>query len=144
MLICGNTKSLQEKHKELIEKINKQRQIISFTGWISDDELIDCFSKANAFIFPSLSEGFGIPILEAFYYQVPTLLSNQGSLPEVAGSSAIYFNPNDRSDIAEKIMDFIENEDDIAPKLKLKGTERLKKFGWEKASNEILEQLLRI
>ncbi len=144
VLICGNTISLQKKYQELIEKINRQRQIISFTGWVSDEELIDYFSKANAFIFPSLSEGFGIPVLEAFYYQVPTLLSNQGSLPEVAGDSAIYFNPNDKSDIAGKIMDFIKNEDDIAPKLKLKGTERLKKFGWQKASNEILKQLLKI
>ena len=144
VLICGNTANFQEKHQELIDKINRQRQIIKFTGWVSDEELTAYFSNANAFIFPSLSEGFGIPILEAFYYKVPALLSNQGSLPEVAGNSAIYFNPSDKKDIADKIMYFIENEDDIAPTLKLIGTERLKEFGWENASNKILKQLLKV
>jgi len=140
-VFVGNTSFMNNEQKNSIAEMNKKRKIIHLTNWIEDSELAQYFKSANAFIFPSLSEGFGIPVLEAFYYKTPALLSNQASLPEVGGDAAIYFNPTDEKDIAEKIMYFIENEEEIHPALIEKGEKRLTQFSWKKAADEIITHI---
>ena len=117
---------------QVIREINSQREIIQLTGWLSNSDLAYCFQHANAFIFPSLCEGFGIPVLEAYFHKVPLLLSNQSSLPEVAGEAAIYFNPTDINDIANTIIRFVQerNHDDLIQKQ----TCRMKLYSWKKAA----------
>lgn len=137
VIIAGNTSQLSEKQKHIIHCINEKREIIKLTGWLQENELSNYFSHANAFVFPSLSEGFGIPVLEAFYYNVPIILSNRGSLPEVGGKAAIYFDPTNIPDIADTILNFISNEDEIAPLLIREGKERLKLFSWKEAAKSI-------
>ena len=88
-----------------------------------------------------MCEGFGIPVLEAFYYQIPLLLSNRSSLPEVAGDAALYFDPTDVDDMGEKILYFIENQVTLTDELVNKGTNRLNLFSWKSASKKICEYI---
>lgn len=141
VIIAGNTKQLSQEQLSMINAINAQRKCIALTGWLTNEELLAYFSRASAFIFPSLSEGFGIPVLEAFYHKVPILLSNQASLPEVAGDAAIYFNPNSSDEIADAMVYFIDHRDEIVKTLISKGETRLKEFSWMKTSKEIISLL---
>ncbi len=105
---------------------------------MNDDALVSLFSNADAFIYPSLWEGFGIPILEAFYYNVPVLCSNTASLPEVAGDAGIYFDPYDPESIAEAIVGFYADETKRVTYIE-KGKEQLAKFSSTKAAIETIE-----
>jgi len=137
IVIAGNTSQLNEKQKQIIREFNSKKELIKLTGWLTEDELTNYFSYANSFIFPSLSEGFGIPVLESFYHKVPLLSSNKGSLPEVAGNAAIYFDPTNKLEIANTILNFISNEKDLSPVMILNGSERIKLFNWEDAGKTI-------
>lgn len=140
-VFVGSLTHLTHTQQQKIDNINAQRTLIHFTGWLSEEKLAAYTKQSDALIFPSLSEGFGIPILEAFYYRLPLLLSNRTSLPEVAGDAAIYFDPLDTADISEKIVTLATQKNDTA-KIKVElGTERLKQFSWAKTANEI-EQIL--
>ena len=86
-------------------------------------------------IFPSLCEGFGIPVLEAFFHKKPLLLSNRSSLPEVAGEAAIYFDPTDIKDIADKILQVAKKED--FTDLVEKQNKQLTKYSWHTTANQI-------
>jgi glycosyltransferase involved in cell wall biosynthesis len=82
-----------------------------------------------------LCEGFGIPVLESFYFEKPLLCSNTTSLPEIAGDAAMYFNPEKENEIADTIVEFFKDPS-LAPVLVEKGKQRLKQFSWEKAAIE--------
>ena len=135
LVIVGNHRMFKPEELRLIDNLNHDHCIIYLTGWLSDDRLAYCFQHAKGFIFPSLCEGFGIPILEAFYYQIPLLLSNQSSLPEVAGDAAIYFSPTDVEDIANTILRFVEQQNFEI--LLAKQNQRLKQFSWNTTAAEI-------
>jgi len=141
IVFVGDILWMNKEQTDLIQKINLKRKIIHTTGWLSEADLAGLFCKAAAFVFPSLSEGFGIPILESFYYKIPLICSNQTALPEVAGEAALYFNPNNPEDIGNKILFFIENQERLTKELIDKGTERLKLFGWKKATEELLKHI---
>lgn len=131
LLIIGDTSFYGKQEQTLI---NELEDIVQSTGWVQD--INHLLARAGALIFPSLSEGFGIPLLEAFYYNVPVLCSNRTSLPEVAGNAAIYFNPLDIQDIANKIIYFI-NTPAIANELTAAGQKRLQLYSWQKAADTI-------
>lgn len=119
------------------EKPNSPSQIpnfISFTGYVSDQQLVDLLAGASVFVYPSLYEGFGLPILEAFYHGVPVACSNTSSLPEVAGDAAVYFDPLSETAIAQAITEAIANR----AKLVAAGKTQLAKFSWDKAAKETL------
>lgn len=105
---------------------------------LSDDELVSAYSHALCFVFPSLYEGFGLPLLEAFACECPVICSNSSSLPEVADYAAEYFDGNDSDDIADKIMRVIES-DALRDDLRRRGRERLKFFDWKKSAQQTLE-----
>lgn len=144
LIIVGNNSMLSSQQLHLIEKLNSQRKIIHLTGWISNDELSGYFQHAEGLIFPSLCEGFGIPVLEAYYYQLPLLLSNCSSLPEVAGDAAIYFNPLSPDDMADKIVSFINMESEEKKKLIALGSNRLLNFSWKITAKEIDKMLVEL
>ena len=131
LVVSGNETYLDEEDKKSIAAINANGLRIFFTGFVEKNELEYLFRKADAFIFPSLSEGFGIPVLEAFYFKKPLLCSNTTSLPEIAGNAALYFNPSDPKDIAHSILSFYDDPA-IGQQLVIKGEERLKLFSWKK------------
>jgi glycosyltransferase involved in cell wall biosynthesis len=100
--------------------------------------LASLYANAELFVFPSLYEGFGIPILEAFTYGTPVALSNVASLPEVAGDAASYFNPQNTEEIAGTIIHMLQDKA-LQAKLVLKGKERAKLFTWESSARRTLE-----
>ena len=135
VVIVGNERMLTHEQLEKIQEINTLRKTVQLTGWLTDEKLAYYFQHARGVIFPSLCEGFGIPVLEAYYYHLPLLLSNQSSLPEVAGEAAIYFSPTDVEGMANVISAFFENQDYSA--LIEKQDQRLKLYSWQKTAMQI-------
>ena len=141
-VLVGDKKKLLRKHQQEISKINQERDLIYLTGWMDDACLVNYYRYARALILPSLCEGFGIPVLEAYYSHLPLLLSNQSSLPEVASDAAMFFNPYDVNDMVRTIMELVENP--CRELLITREIERLSSFSWNKSAmqqRELLETL---
>lgn len=135
-LVClGNEFSNEEK--SLIEDAGLKNKVKVFG--ITDEQLNYAYKNAICFVYPSLYEGFGLPILEAMSNSCPCVLSNSSSLPEVGGNAAVYFDPEDEIDIYEKVKLVLEN-DSIRQDLIPKGHIQAKKFSWKKCSEEIVKE----
>ena len=101
----------------------------------NDNQLKNLYANAEAFIYPSLYEGFGIPILEAFAYGCPVLLNKKSCFPEIAGNAAIYFESDQyKSNIYETLILFYNLSTIEKEALKNKGYERLTSFSWENSA----------
>jgi len=111
-------------------KENNLMKDIFFTGYIADELVPSLYQKASLFVFPSLYEGFGLPILEAMASGVPVLSSNATSLPEVGGDAVIYFDPMDYIDLAQQIQIFLA-EGELRKNFVEKGKQQAKKFSWK-------------
>ena len=127
-LVCAGGGPLTDVEIRLMEELGVKESVIQMS--LTDEELYYAYQGAECFIFPSLYEGFGIPILEAFYCKCPVILSNASCFPEIAQDSALYFDPNDEEELAEKICLLLQTPS-LANKLIEKGNERLKMFSWE-------------
>ncbi len=123
-----------------LEKYVKQKLIrnVIFTGFVPDERLAWLYQHATAFVFPSLSEGFGLPGLEAMQYGLPVASSNATCLPEVYGQAAVYFDPNNTDNMARVIKDLTEDEE-LRKALAKKGLEQVKKYSWRRMAVETLE-----
>lgn len=110
---------------------------VVFTGFVNDQELGWYYQNAQAYIFPSLSEGFGLPGLEAMAHGCPVVSSNATCLPEVYGEAAHYFDPINVDDMAEKISEVLKSKK-LRQKLVNNGYRQLKKYSWEKMAQETL------
>ena len=113
----------------LISELQLNNFVI-LTGYLTDNELECVYKNAFAYIFPSYNEGFGLPILEAFHFDVPVLVSNNSCLPEVGDNAVLYFNPFDQKDLI-KCMEIITTDETLRKELILKGRNRLKLYSWE-------------
>lgn len=110
-------------------------------GAISNENLGYVYSKAKLLLMPSLYEGFGLPILEAFQFGIPALTSNVSSMPEVAGAGGLLVDPHDTASISQAIAKLLT--DTTAYKKHAESTtEQLKKFSWEKACSKTMQTLL--
>jgi len=124
---------------ERLEKEVQESPIVSklnFVGFVADEDLPALYSGAEAFVNPSLYEGFGIQLLESFACGTKVVCSNATSLPEVGKDAAIYFNPVDVVDIANKIMICLEKTD--SSKIDL-GYARVKAYSWEDSVAVVLQ-----
>lgn len=115
--------------RPLIRQLGLEEQVI-VTGRISEEEKPLLYSAATAFVFPSLYEGFGIPVLEAMACGAPVLTSNGSSLPEVAGGAALMVDPTSVEAIAEAMVRLIDDEG-LREELRRKGFQRVGQFSWE-------------
>jgi glycosyltransferase involved in cell wall biosynthesis len=106
-------------------------------GYLPEDDVRSLYRAASVFVFPSLCEGFGLPLLEAMACGLPVAASGVSALPEVGGDAAVYFQPEDPEDMAAKIMLLLEDAG-LRESLKAKGRERAKIFTWEKTAEETL------
>ena len=104
----------------------------------SDAGLLALYQHARAFVFPSLNEGFGIPVLEAFSGGCAVVLSNRSSLPEVGADAALYFDPEDDNSIAETV-ERVVTDDALNAELRRKGIERLHNFSCDKTARQTLD-----
>jgi glycosyltransferase involved in cell wall biosynthesis len=108
------------------------RERIELAGYVTTQELAGWYSRASLFAFPSLDEGFGMPVLEAMAAGVPVLTSDRSALPEVAGDAARLVNPEDMEAIAADLNELARNQD-LRAGLIERGHSRVKLFSWEKA-----------
>jgi len=135
-VVCVGSGRFSEVESYLFNKLNIEGRVLQYL--INDDTLPYLYQKALAFVFPSLYEGFGIPVLEAFSCGCPVVLSNASSFPEVAGEAGIYFDPNDESSIREAVSKVVYGGEKVRKDLQFKGLEQLKKFSWEKTAKETI------
>jgi glycosyltransferase involved in cell wall biosynthesis len=122
---------------ETVKEFSLQDQVV-FTGYIPDEDLPAIYNGAYLFCFPSLYEGFGLPVLEAMACGTPVITSNTSSLPEVAGDAALLVDPYQVEDIATGMENVLENPS-LTLELKTKGLERAKQFTWEKTARETIK-----
>jgi len=113
---------------------------IKLVGYINRTDLPYLFSHTDAFIFPSLYEGFGLPVLEAMACGSACIVSNTSSLPEVCEDAAIYFDPNSSEELAKK-MELIESDIVLQKELKEKSIIQAKKFTWDKHATEFIRKM---
>ncbi len=116
---------------------NTNTKLVRTLGFVSDAELKWLYENCLAYIFPSLSEGWGLPPLEAMSYGAPVASSNATCMPEVLGDAALYFDPHSPADIAAKISELIENKT-LRESLIKKGYLQAKKYSWRRMSEETL------
>ena len=111
---------------------------IIFTGPVSEEEMKAIYSHAAIFIYPSLYEGFGLPVLEAMSFGVSVIASKTSSLPEVGADAVVYVDPRSESDLIEKITRILDNPQE-GSELAKKGFQRIAHFSWETAARRMLE-----
>jgi len=128
-VVCVGGGKFKEIEKEKFKRLNIINKIYQYS--VNDDILSYLYKKAIVFVFPSLYEGFGIPILEAFSCGCPVIASNTSSLPEVAGDAAIYFDPTDKLSVSSSIQKVIYDSN-LRNQLIYKGYQRVKEFTWGK------------
>ena len=121
--------------QDIKKMMGKRPKDIIFTGFIDrEHELSSLYSSASCFVFPSLYEGFGLPILEAMVCGCPVVTSNISSMPEVAGDAAVLVEPLEVESISHGIVKAIKEKDALVKK----GFEQIDKFSWEKTAKETL------
>jgi glycosyltransferase involved in cell wall biosynthesis len=128
----GNGKAALIK---LIQSLDLNDRVL-LIGKVNDTQLQYLYSHALCYAFPSLDEGFGLPIIEAMENGLPVMAANNTALPEIGGNAAIYFSPFNLDEMANAIQTLIQNEI-LRNQLKENGQQRAKLFSWEKAGKEI-------
>ena len=122
---------------EILARIENSpaRDRIRVTGYVSAPDLAGWYARAAVFAFPSLDEGFGMPVLEAMAAGVPVIASNRSALPEVAGDAAMLVDPDDTEALRQALLELTLNVD-LCRELVRRGTARARMFTWEKAVRE--------
>ncbi len=122
-----------------IRELEMQNDVV-FAGYVPDEDLPKLYQNANCYVFPSVYEGFGIPILEAFQHHIPVAVSNNSCLPEIGGDAVICFNPKDIHGIATAI-EIMLTDKSLVGQLVNKGNDQFTKFSWEISGKEIFEEI---
>lgn len=138
LVIAGSKGWLSEAIYKLPKKLGIADRV-KFLGRVEEKDLPALYSEALALTFPSLFEGFGLPILEAQACGCAVLTSNTSSMPEVGGKGAVYVNPSSVEDIMRGMIKM--NNQDTRNKLIRLGFENIKRFSWEKCAKETREVL---
>ncbi len=135
LVLAGKKDALYEAHRR--RAVARGIEGIIFTGFVSDGQLRWLYEHTAAYIFPSLSEGFGLPGLEAMMHGAPVVSSNATCLPEVYGDAAHYFDPLDASDIAAKISEVLDSPR-LRSELVAKGASRAATYSWRRMAEQTL------
>ena len=125
----------------LITDLQLQNDII-LTGYLSDSDLEIAYRNAYAYIFPSYNEGFGLPITEAFQFNIPVLVANNTCLLEVGGDAVLSFDPYNQNDLVNQIEQICNNTL-LRNNLIQQGQQRLMFFDWEKTAKSLLEVFIK-
>jgi glycosyltransferase involved in cell wall biosynthesis len=134
LVLPGYPTPFEGRLAEAISRLGLRGRV-RLLGWVSDADLEGLYRAARCFVFPSLAEGFGLPVLEAMERGLPVACSSASSLPEVAGDAARYFDPLDLDDIRRAIAELMTDEA-LRSRLGVAGRERARQFSWERAAAE--------
>jgi glycosyltransferase involved in cell wall biosynthesis len=137
LVMSGKRGWLAKEYRQIAKDLGLAKDII-FTGYVIGDDLVPLFHNADFFVMPSLYEGFGTTVLEAFATGTPAIVSNVSSIPEIAGDAAELVNPMDIQNIAEAMIKLSRSEE-LRQAYREKGFKQLEKFNWEKCARETLE-----
>lgn len=142
LVIAGGKGWRDEAIRRLLARFPRKERVI-LTGWVARDDLPILYSMADAFVFPSLYEGFGLPVLEAMACGTPVITSAVSSLPEVAGGAALLVDPGSSEDIATAVRRLV-GDASLAESLRRKGRLRAGAFSWEASARRVLEVFAQI
>lgn len=134
-VVCAGGGSFSESEKAILHELKVYSKVIQFP--VNDAELYFLYENAEVFVFPTLYEGFGIPVLESFHCRCPAVISNVSSLPEVGGDGAMYFNPDEKGTLETALNEVLSSES-LKKDLVKKGTEQLRQFSWKKNAEETI------
>lgn len=135
-LVCFGGGDFNKVEKDVLAKLGIWERVVYYSG--DDVVLSNLYQFAKLFVYPSLYEGFGLPLLEAMHYGTPVLAGNTSSIPEVAGDAAEYFDPSEPESICE-VMDRLLSDADRRQELRVEGREREKMFSWQRCAEETLD-----
>jgi len=142
LVLAGPSPSAQfdNDYKAILDAIEntKLENEIVLTGYLPDTAINQLYKNALLYVFPSINEGFGLPILEAFSNDLPVLVANNTCLPEVGGDAVLQFYPFNTDDIYLKIKSAVDNTA-LRKDMISKGQERLKQFSWHKTALELIK-----
>ena len=139
LVFCGGDWNGSEEVHRYVEASDYAADIV-FTGFVPSEYLRDLYCAADAMVFPSLFEGFGLPILEAMACGIPVACSDVSSMPEVAGTAAVLFDPSSEEDIARAVSSLLTDHDCRAA-LRRRGMEQSRGFTWENSASQTLQAL---
>lgn len=142
LIILGSYRDSSQKLIKLVQDLGMSSKII-FTGFIPENELPIFYNAANIFVYPSLYEGFGLPILESMSCGTPVITSNITSIPEVIGDAGILINPKNLIELQSEMANLLNNES-LRNELREKGLKRSKLFTWKKTAKKTLEAYKKI
>ena len=142
LYIVGKKGWLYDEIFARVTQLQLQDDVI-FSGYVTNAEKNALYKHAQAYVLPSLYEGFGNPPLEAMSAGCPVIVSNNSSLPEICSDACVYFDPNDTMDMVKKIGEVLSNKE-LRTSLKAKGEQRVKEFSWEKCASKTLEVLKKV
>jgi alpha-1,3-rhamnosyl/mannosyltransferase len=131
LLVVQRRRTLPKELRQLLRRLRFDSRI-QVRRDVRNDELVALYNRAEALVFPSLYEGFGLPVLEAMACGCPVICSNITSLPEVAGEAALFVAPKDEAAIAEAMRRIVK-DDNLRQSLAQKGVQRAALFDWRKA-----------
>jgi glycosyltransferase involved in cell wall biosynthesis len=120
-----------------------QHPRVHFVGFVSNEELRTLYEHATAFVFPSLQEGFGLPLVEAMALGCPVIASNAASIPEVCGDAALYFDPHNAPELKAK-MDRVVNDPILRQSLVEGAKQRSAHWTWPRAANSLSNMLIKV
>lgn len=138
LVIAGLKGWLSDEIYKLPKKLGIESRV-KFLGYVPDEKLPALYSGAEAFLFPSLFEGFGLPILEAQACGCPVITSNISSMPEIAGKGAVYVDPYSVDDIVDGVIKC--QMSNVKSQMIKAGFENVKRFSWKKCAEETLKVL---
>lgn len=135
LVLSGRRDALFRHYERMVKRLGIPD--VHFTGHVTDGQLKWLYAHTAAYIFPSLSEGFGLPGLEAMAYGAPVVASNTTSLPEIYGDAAAYFDPLDSASIAEAI-ELILKKPALRAEMIERGREQAKQYSWKRMAEQTL------
>ena len=139
LVLAGQKGWLSEEIFAQVRKLGLEDRVI-LTGYVPDADLTGLLSGALAFVFPSLYEGFGLPVLEAMACGTPVICSSVSSLPEVGGDAALQIDPLDTEALAEAMHQVITDVG-LRTTLVERGYEQVQRFSWQRSAGQVLQVL---
>ena len=137
LLIAGLAQDAKKRFSTMVVEMGLQEQVI-LLGFVSEQELVTLYNGADAFVYPTLYEGFGMPVLEAMACGTPVVTSSVGSIPEVAGNAALFVDPHQPEEIARAILRLIS---DVVLRERMieRGLTQVQRFSWANTAQQVLD-----